>query len=118
MENFSSLALKVENNNIFLLDQQLLPHQEKWIDCTEIDQMIDAITNLKTRGAPLIGIAAAFSLQRYRESNISSQELKEIADRLWNSRPTAVNLTFACPCLPGLDTWMSATLLATPSTTT
>ncbi len=92
MENFSSLALKIEDNQIFLLDQQLLPHQMEWVNCTQLDDMIHAIKNLKVRGAPLIGIAAAFMLEKLKEDGVSGQELEKAALKLRESRPTAVNL--------------------------
>ena len=92
MENFSSLALKIENGQIYLLDQQLLHHKEEWINCTKCEDMIFAIKHLKVRGAPLIGIAAAFLLEKLKEQGVSEKELEESAKKLRQSRPTAVNL--------------------------
>lgn len=92
MENFSSLGLKIENEDIYLLDQQLLPHEEKWIKCSELPQMVGAIKALKVRGAPLIGIAAAYLIQKYRDKGVSAEEMERVYTELWNSRPTAVNL--------------------------
>jgi len=92
VENFSSLALKIEDNQIYLLDQQLLPHKEEWINCSKLEDMISAIKNLKVRGAPLIGIAAAFLLEKLKEDGVSPDKIKESASVLRESRPTAVNL--------------------------
>ena len=45
-----------------LLDQTLLPQHEKWISCASVEGVADAIRRLAVRGAPAIGIAAAYGL--------------------------------------------------------
>lgn len=102
MENINlvSLALQfkltTENNKIKtelkLLDQTLLPQQEKWITIETTNQMIEAIKKLQVRGAPLIGVAASLQLAQEAalEFNISDLIIK--AQALYQARPTAVNL--------------------------
>jgi methylthioribose-1-phosphate isomerase len=45
-----------------LLDQRRLPREESWIDCSSAADAADAIRSLAVRGAPLIGVAAAWGL--------------------------------------------------------
>ncbi|MFN3455304.1 MAG: S-methyl-5-thioribose-1-phosphate isomerase [Pseudobdellovibrio sp.] len=75
-----------------LLDQTLLPYEEKWLDIKTTDQMIEAIKQLRVRGAPLIGVSASLHLAQMSLKNISQQELLKIAQDLYEARPTAVNL--------------------------
>lgn len=74
------------------MNQQKLP-QEEWIDVKTTEQMIEIITSLKVRAAPMIGIAAAFSLSQLAMQEASKESLEKAALLLKNSRPTAVNLS-------------------------
>jgi methylthioribose-1-phosphate isomerase len=84
-----------------LLDQTQLPTQTVYIDITNEKQMHDAIRRLVVRGAPAIGVAAAFGVylgiqnQKTRELLPFYTRLHEVADYLATSRPTAVNLFWA-----------------------
>jgi methylthioribose-1-phosphate isomerase len=92
VKNLTSLGLRYENGKLLVLDQQLLPHEEKWLCCETPDQMVEIIKALKVRGAPLIGVAAALSLGHYKEQGASEAQLRIAARKLRDSRPTAVNL--------------------------
>lgn len=87
-----SLALKWNSGQLEILDQTLLPHQESWITIENPDQMIVAIQALKVRGAPLIGVAASLCLAQAALKGAGSEELLQQAQRLYEARPTAVNL--------------------------
>lgn len=84
-----------------LLDQTLLPGEVRFVDCTTVDQVWEAIRALRVRGAPAIGVAAAYGvvigLQDLAEgmSTEFSQRLEEVCAKLASSRPTAVNLFWA-----------------------
>jgi methylthioribose-1-phosphate isomerase len=95
MKKLDSLALRAEGHRLFVLDQTLLPHEEKWIECREPRDMIELIQRLAVRGAPLIGVAAALSLAQAAEKGASPEELIVAADQLREARPTAVNLAAA-----------------------
>lgn len=95
MKNFISTALKIEDNQLFILDQTLLPHKEEWLHSKSPDEMCDIILQLKVRGAPLIGVAAACSLALYAQEGASVEEIKSAAEKLNQARPTAVNLMMA-----------------------
>ena len=83
-----------------LLDQTLLPQHEKWISCASVEGVADAIRRLAVRGAPAIGIAAAYGLV---VALLDAEDPEPDAARrfanaqriLGDSRPTAVNLRWA-----------------------
>ncbi|MEA2102279.1 MAG: S-methyl-5-thioribose-1-phosphate isomerase [Thermodesulfobacteriota bacterium] len=79
-----------EESSFYILDQRALPNEEVWIRCTRADDVVDAIKTLAIRGAPAIGIAAAYALVLEDVSVID-----QAAARLMNARPTAVNLRWA-----------------------
>jgi len=76
---------------VVLLDQTRLPAQEAYLTCRDIPALDDAIRRLVVRGAPLLGLAAAFgvALAAYRGDDVVAA-----AERLSRSRPTAVNLSW------------------------
>ncbi len=90
-----------ENGTIKLLDQQKLPHETIFLTLQTIEDVRDAISSLKVRGAPAIGITAAFGLalwgQQYEGESLEGflHELQEKRNYLASSRPTAVNLFWA-----------------------
>lgn len=75
-----------------ILDQTKLPHHEVWMNIENNDQMIEAIKFLRVRGAPLIGVSAALSLAQSAFQKDDYEVLKSKAQKLNDSRPTAVNL--------------------------
>lgn len=98
MDNIRYLA---DTNSLYIIDQTLLPNEEKEILLTTAEEMFEAIFKLRVRGAPAIGICAAYclySLSRQTEAESGSefvQKLEEQAAYLNSSRPTAVNLSWA-----------------------
>ncbi len=92
MKNLNSLSLKLEDGNLLILDQQLLPDKEVWIAVENPDHMVQIIKDLKVRGAPLIGVAAVLSLALWAQQSDDSSEFLKTAERLKQARPTAVNL--------------------------
>ncbi len=76
-----------------VLDQRELPEKEISIPCTSADMVADAIRTLAVRGAPAIGIAAAFGCALAARSGRG--ELQRASRILVESRPTAVNLAWA-----------------------
>ena len=75
-----------------LLDQRLLPGREAWLRCSAPSEVAEAIRTLAVRGAPLIGIAAAYGLAL---AAARGDDLEEAARLLGDTRPTAVNLRWA-----------------------
>jgi len=85
--------------HVRLIDQTLLPTQVEFRDCRTVEEVWEAIRVLRVRGAPAIGVAAAMGvvvgIQSHTEPATYANRLKEIADYLRTSRPTAVNLFWA-----------------------
>ena len=75
-----------------MLDQRLLPNEEKWIVCLDATSVAAAIRDMVVRGAPAIGVAAAFGIALAARHG---DDIKEAADLLRKTRPTAVNLGWA-----------------------
>jgi methylthioribose-1-phosphate isomerase len=82
--------LRFEDGALLLLDQTRLPGEETWLRCTAPAEVADAIARLAVRGAPAIGVAAAYGL-----ALASADEFESAAERLAAARPTAVNLRWA-----------------------
>jgi methylthioribose-1-phosphate isomerase len=78
-----------------LLDQKLLPVEERWLSLTTADEVARAIQDLTVRGAPAIGVAAAYGLAVEARRGADVSRLREAADLLARARPTAVNLSWA-----------------------
>src|SRR5881397_1003774 len=76
-----------------LLDQTRLPRETVYVEITDEKQMHDAIRRLVVRGAPAIGIAAAFGVYLGVKDDLG--RLDQVCDYLATSRPTAVNLFWA-----------------------
>jgi methylthioribose-1-phosphate isomerase len=91
-------TLEWTGQSVRLLDQTKLPTQTVYVEITDEKQMWDAIKRLVVRGAPLIGIAAAFGVYlgvKDSDAALFDRRLKEVCDYLATSRPTAVNLFWA-----------------------
>jgi methylthioribose-1-phosphate isomerase len=84
-----------------LLDQTLLPTQALEIDCRDVPAVWEAIKSLRVRGAPAIGVAAAYGAvlgartDGYDKTSTVLKALKNAIASLKTSRPTAVNLFWA-----------------------
>ena len=82
-----------------LLDQTRLPTEVVHVDCRDVQTVYEAIRSLRVRGAPAIGIAAAYGLctgiQTAEDEALLFRRLNETAEYLTGSRPTAVNLAWA-----------------------
>ncbi|MCF4010787.1 S-methyl-5-thioribose-1-phosphate isomerase [Rheinheimera sp. UJ63] len=92
MKNLSALSLKTHQGELYVLDQTLLPHQQQWLHCTTVTQMVTLIQRLQLRGAPAIGIGASLLLAYRATQGDSQAQLQKDAEILRAARPTAVNL--------------------------
>ena len=82
-----------QDNTFHILDQRQLPLEERWISCKSADDVAHAIRTLAVRGAPAIGIAAAYGLVLAASQGRSRLEFA--SQVLVDARPTAVNLPWA-----------------------
>ncbi|MBD3210076.1 S-methyl-5-thioribose-1-phosphate isomerase [Candidatus Micrarchaeota archaeon] len=87
-------AIEFTGQSIRMIDQSLLPHREEWIELRNAGEIIDAIKRMKVRGAPAIGVAAAYALA------LSENPGKD-AECLKSARPTAVELSHAVDFMLG-----------------
>ena len=85
-------AIRWKGTVLSLLDQTRLPVAEEWIDYTDCRLVADAIRTMVVRGAPAIGVAAAYG---YCLAALAGEDLGEAKAVLAASRPTAVNLFWA-----------------------
>lgn len=81
--------IKYENGVLYLLDQTLLPNEEKYITPKTKEDYFEAIKKLRVRGAPAIGIFAGYAMA------LLDGDKKELKAYLDSARPTAVNLSWA-----------------------
>ncbi len=98
--SFSAVELMPVDRTVVVLDQRKLPRQERYELLTRVEQIAEAITTMMVRGAPAIGIAAAYGLvlaagasegpdEEFRRAMAGADVL------LRKTRPTAVNLAWA-----------------------
>lgn len=92
MQNFVTTSLKVLDNQLWVLDQQALPQQSRWLPAQTSVQLAEYIAELKVRGAPIIGLSASLLLALLAEQGAKPAELMEQLKFLRATRPTAVNL--------------------------
>jgi methylthioribose-1-phosphate isomerase len=97
-------------DHLRLLDQRRLPHEVRWIECRSAEDVAAAIGGMAVRGAPAIGIAAAYGLVLAVMRDASSYAAAERV--LAASRPTAVNLRWALERMRGLSRRTAEMLLA------
>lgn len=94
-------AIRWQGNSLALLDQTRLPVEEVWNTYTDYRKVADAIRRLVVRGAPAIGVAAAYALclaaMEYKGQNPEEfqKSMAAASAELAASRPTAVNLFWA-----------------------
>ncbi|WP_296255299.1 MULTISPECIES: S-methyl-5-thioribose-1-phosphate isomerase [unclassified Pseudomonas] len=93
-------AIDWQDGTLYLLDQRVLPFEQTWQAFDSAEGVAEAIRTMTVRGAPAIGIAAAYGLvlavfERYALGGDWQMALEEDFDLLVNTRPTAVNLFWA-----------------------
>jgi len=93
-------AVTWRGDHLRLLDQRLLPFEETYIECRSAEEVATAIRDLAVRGAPAIGIAAAWGVVLAARQDPA--HLDEAIARLRAARPTAVNLMWALDRMAGV----------------
>lgn len=82
-------SIEWQKGRVKIIDQTLLPHRLKFVYLDTVEEVVEAIKTMKIRGAPALGVAAAFGCV------LGVSRLKETARKLLLSRPTAVNIRWA-----------------------
>lgn len=101
--------MRWDDGVLLMLDQRLLPRQEVWLRLETHGQVVDAIKDMAVRGAPAIGVAAAYGLALAAKNGA---DFELAAKELATSRPTAVNLFWAIDRLLALGDRSFPTVLA------
>lgn len=99
MSKLFTVRLSDDRKAVEILDQTLLPNEIRYLKLDSAESIYEAIYMLRVRGAPAIGIAAAFGMyvvaQQISDDENFPSELRKLGDYLISSRPTAVNLSHA-----------------------
>ena len=96
-----TLEWDAKNNNLKMIDQRLLPGKLVFISLNDHHRVAEAIRDMVVRGAPAIGVAAAFGMalaaqeSPAQDANTLIEHLQIAARELQGARPTAVNLQWA-----------------------
>lgn len=92
-QHYHTIWVKEGDDSIVqTIDQRVLPHQFEIVDLKTCDDAVHAIKDMIVRGAPLIGVTAAYGMYL---AVLGNENLQEAAQKLNASRPTAVNLAWA-----------------------
>jgi len=96
-----------KNDALRLIDQTQLPEKRVTIDCRDVETVAEAIQSLRVRGAPAIGVAAAYGVVVGAQEAIAAGEgvahrVRTAISRLSRTRPTAVNLFWALDRMTGV----------------
>lgn len=100
-------TLYFAQGKLYVLDQLLLPHRQKYIICKTWRQVAQTIEKMNIRGAPAIGVAAAFGVaigaagQKTEDKEIFNKNIEHICSEVAKTRPTAVNLFWAIEQMQG-----------------
>lgn len=115
MKVFDIAPVKFVDDKMLILDQTKLPGEEVYIEMKTKEDVWDAIFKLKVRGAPAIGVAAAYGLYISTRDFAGTQVkdfreyVRETSEYLNSARPTAVNLSWALTrCEKMLDKYLEA----------
>ncbi|MDD9898659.1 MAG: S-methyl-5-thioribose-1-phosphate isomerase [Candidatus Melainabacteria bacterium] len=109
-DSLRPLAWNEANQGVTLIDQRLLPYELKQVEVKSHTEMADAISEMVLRGAPLIGIAAAYGMALAAKAGADLCQARKL---LLSTRPTAVNLAWA---LEQIDAVLQGCDLDSPET--
>jgi methylthioribose-1-phosphate isomerase len=99
--NLNIIPVEWSDDGVRMLDQRLLPTEEKWLILRTYDDVAKGIKDMVVRGAPAIGVSAAYGIalgaKQFVGTNMADfeDELDYISDVIGKTRPTAVNLFWA-----------------------
>ncbi len=95
-KQYRSIWVDQKSEKIKLIDQRKLPHYVEIITLNNLQETVKAISDMYVRGAPLIGVTAAFGFSLAMKQDTSEKSINNAYEQLINARPTAVNLAWAC----------------------
>lgn len=68
MQTLQTTSLRVADNQLYILDQQALPQEKRWLDASTVEALVGHIHALRVRGAPLIGLSATCCWRCWRKT--------------------------------------------------
>jgi len=102
------IPVKWSDEGVLMLDQRLLPTEEKWLTLKSFTEVADGIRDMVVRGAPAIGVSAAYGIALGVKNFVGTSvadledEFDYIAEVMGKTRPTAVNLFWAIERMRGV----------------
>jgi methylthioribose-1-phosphate isomerase len=98
-DSYSAVELLPSDDSVVMLDQRLLPEREVYVELRSVSEVAQAIRDMIVRGAPAIGISAAYGMVLAARGG---EDIDEAAALLKGARPTAVNLSWAVDRILGV----------------
>ncbi|MBN9135611.1 MAG: S-methyl-5-thioribose-1-phosphate isomerase, partial [Phyllobacterium sp.] len=93
--HYHTIWLNNDGRSVDIIDQRWLPHEFKVVTLKTVDDVAIAIREMWVRGAPLIGVTAAYGVAIAMADDPSDAALHDVWDKLHETRPTAINLRWA-----------------------
>ena len=94
-KHLTTIWYEQNTDKIKIIDQRFIPFELKIVELNTVDEVCFAIKEMQVRGAPLIGVTAAYGLYLASKNNSDIENLIQSAKQLKDTRPTAVNLAWA-----------------------
>ena len=94
-KHLTTIWYEKKTDKVKIIDQRLIPFELKIIELNTLDEVCFAIKEMQVRGAPLIGVTAAYGMYIASKENTNLDYLQEASKRINATRPTAVNLSWA-----------------------
>ena len=99
--HYHTIWLNPDGRSIDIIDQRWLPHEFRIVTLKTVDDVATAIRDMWVRGAPLIGVTAAYGVALAMAEDASNAALDKVWDTLHETRPTAINLKWALDDMRG-----------------
>ena len=93
--HFRTIWLAEDGRSVEIIDQRWLPHEFRVVTLSTVDEVATAIRDMWVRGAPLIGVTAAYGVAMAMRDDASDAALDSVWHTLHETRPTAINLRWA-----------------------
>jgi methylthioribose-1-phosphate isomerase len=93
--SYSAVELSPDNGTVYLLDQRRLPTEELYVAVRDVETLVTGISEMWVRGAPAIGVAAAYGAVIAAQQAKDKTDFFRLLDLIALARPTAVNLKWA-----------------------
>ena len=94
-KEYRTIWFNDDSQSVKIIDQTLLPFEFKIIKLESLEDVVEAIINMRVRGAPLIGVTAAFGMYLSIKKSNKEEDVIKAKGTLVSTRPTAINLKWA-----------------------